>query len=225
MKKTPTATVEDYLGIIYTLQRDGEVVIGARLAEILEVSPPTVTVTLKRMLRDGWVAIDDKKHITLTPSGLEAARSVLRRHMLTEWLLSRVLHIPLSELHEEAHKIEHTLSPMVEAQLVASMDNPEVCPHGNPLPGQETASEKWKPLTAFEAGCTVIVRRMHELIEEDYETLSRLDRLGIQPGNQIQISALDKNQEFIEIIVNNQKSQVAFETATKIFAEFPPNNE
>jgi len=114
MDITPTATIEDYLGIIYTLQRDGEKVIGARLAEILEVSPPTVTATLKRMVRDGWVRMDGKKNISLTETGREAARSVIRRHMLTEWLLSRVLQIPMSELHDEAHKIEHTISPQLK---------------------------------------------------------------------------------------------------------------
>lgn len=225
MKKTPTATVEDYLGIIYTLQRDGEEVIGARLSEILQVSAPTVTVTLQRMVRDGWVQIDDRKHVVLTDAGYEAARSVIRRHMLTEWLLSRVLHIPLSDLHEEAHKIEHTLSPQVEAQLAASMDDPDVCPHGNPLPGQENASQQWQPLTAFSDGSLVIIRRLHELIEEDYEKLSHLDQLGIQPGVQVRINSVDEERDFVEIIVKNQTMRLSFETAEKLFAEFPPRDE
>ena len=101
MSNKPTATIEDYLGIIYTLERDGEKVIGARLAEILHVSPPTVTVTLKRMVREGWIQIDAKKQISLTPAGKDAAHSVIRRHMLTEWLLSRVLDIPWSDLERK----------------------------------------------------------------------------------------------------------------------------
>jgi DtxR family Mn-dependent transcriptional regulator len=222
MKKVPTATIEDYLGIIYTLQRDGEEVIGARLAEIMHVSAPTVTVTLKRMLRDGWIKIDDRKRVALTESGNDAARSVLRRHMLTEWLLSRVLNIPLSELHEEAHKIEHTLSPMVEEQLISSLDDPNVCPHGNPLPGQEMASQDWLPLTAFGAGSVVVIRRIHELLEEDYSTMSTLAQLGIQPGVTVHISANDKTKNLFEVILNDHLIQLSFETAEKLFAENPP---
>ena len=104
VEKTPTPTIEDYLGIIYTLERDGEVVIGARLSELLEVSPPTVTVTLRRMVRDGWIDYDKSKKIKLTPLGIEAAKNVIRRHMLTEWMLAKILNLPWSKVHEEAHK-------------------------------------------------------------------------------------------------------------------------
>jgi DtxR family Mn-dependent transcriptional regulator len=224
MNKAPTATIEDYLGIIYTLQRDGEEVIGARLAEIMHVSAPTVTVTLKRMLRDGWIEIDEKKRVTLTESGYEAARSVLRRHMLTEWLLSRVLNIPLSELHEEAHKIEHTLSPLVEEQLITSLDDPNVCPHGNPLPGQENASQHWLPLTGFIEGSVAIIRRIHELLEEDYNMMTRLAQLGIQPGVIVQVNANDRANYLFEIILNDQLIQLSFETAEKLFAENLPGH-
>lgn len=224
MNKAPTATIEDYLGIIYTLQRDGEEVIGARLAEIMHVSAPTVTVTLKRMLRDGWIEIDEKKRVTLTESGYEAARSVLRRHMLTEWLLSRVLNIPLSELHEEAHKIEHTLSPLVEEQLITSLDDPNVCPHGNPLPGQENASQHWQPLTKFNQGSVAIIRRIHELLEEDYNMMTRLAQLGIQPGVIVQVNANDRSNYLFEIILNDQLIQLSFETAEKLFAENLPGH-
>jgi len=224
MDKTPTATVEDYLGVIYTLQRDGEDVIGARLAEILRVSAPTVTVTLKRMVRDGWIEIDERKHITLTKSGNDAAKSVLRRHMLTEWLLSRVLNIPLTELHEEAHKIEHTLSPLVEEQLSTSLDDPDVCPHGNPLPGQEGASQHWLPLTQFDEGSMVIIRRMHELLEEDYEMMAKLDHSGIQPGVIGKINSIDAENNYFEMIINNQITRLSYQTAQKLFAEKAPCN-
>ena len=54
----PSPTIEDYLAVIYTLDRDGERVIGARLAQSLDVSAPTVTATLKRMERDGWIVFE-----------------------------------------------------------------------------------------------------------------------------------------------------------------------
>lgn len=95
-EKTPTPTIEDYLGIIYTLERDGEIVFGARLSKLLEVSAPTVTVTLHRMVRDGWIKVDKAKKIQLTPAGVTAAKKLIRRHMLTEWMLAKILNLPWS---------------------------------------------------------------------------------------------------------------------------------
>jgi DtxR family transcriptional regulator, Mn-dependent transcriptional regulator len=87
------------------------------------------------MCRDGWVRIDENKEIVLTKDGLRAGMSVIRRHMLTEWMLSRVLKLPLSELYREAHQIEHAVSSEVAERLQLEMEDPMFCPHGNPLPG------------------------------------------------------------------------------------------
>src|SRR4030066_2485977 len=103
----PTPTIEDYLAIMFVMERDGEEIIAARLAESLEVTPPTVTVTLKRMERDGWIEVEGRKNIHLTDTGCEAASSVIRRHMLTEGRLARLLKVPWSDVHNEAHTIEH----------------------------------------------------------------------------------------------------------------------
>src|SRR4030042_1717620 len=75
----PTPTIEDYLAIMYVMERDGEEIIAARMAESLDVSPPTVTVTLKRRERDGWIVGESRKNIHLTDHGCEAASSVIRQ--------------------------------------------------------------------------------------------------------------------------------------------------
>ncbi len=161
-EKNPTPTIEDYLGIIYTLQRDGEEVIGARLSELLEVSAPTVTITLRRMLRDGWITISSSKKIDLTAAGVESAKAVIRRHMLTEWMLAKILNLPWSKVHEEADKIEHSISNDVELSLIDKLQDPTQCPHGNPMPGMEALSEKWLPLSEKAAGERVTIKRIHE---------------------------------------------------------------
>ena len=140
--KIPTPTIEDYLGIIYTLQRDGEEVIGARLSELLEVSAPTVTITLRRMQRDGWIVLTPAKKIELTPAGVNSAKAVIRRHMLTEWMLAKILNLPWSKVHEEAHKIEHSISNSVEMGLIDKLEDPAQCPHGNPYAGNGGAITK-----------------------------------------------------------------------------------
>jgi len=219
MKQKPTPTIEDYLGVIYTLDRDGEKVIGARLAELLDVSPPTVTVTLKRMLRDNWVSIDRSKHIHLTPSGSEAARSVIRRHMLTEWLLSRVLDIPWSELHAEADKLEHSISRDVEDRLAVTLEDPSACPHGNPMPGHESISSDWQALTSFTKGDACIINRIHEWLEDDPETMRFLEENFILPGNIADIQEILPFNKTILIKIKEKLVTIGFDIANKIYAE------
>ncbi len=189
-ERTPSPTIEDYLGIIFTLERDGEEVIGARLSELLEVSAPTVTVTLRRMVRDGWITMTPGKKIQLTPGGVEAAKAVIRRHMLTEWMLAKILNLPWSKVHEEAHKIEHSISSEVELSLIDKLDDPAQCPHGNPMPGQESISSNWKPLDECIAGDKIIIERIHEFLEEDPVLMDFLESNQILPGKQAQISEI-----------------------------------
>ena len=218
MDPKPTPTIEDYLGVIYTLERDGEKVIGARLADILDVSPPTVTVTLKRMLRDSWIFIDDKKHIHLTASGKAAAFSVIRRHMLTEWLLSRVLDIPWSELHAEADKLEHSISKDVEDRLISTLEDPPSCPHGNPMPGQESISNDWQDLTSFGIGDICVIKRIHEWLESDPEMMKYLEENHVVPGKTAKIISHSKSNNLIEISIEKRTTSIESDIAEKIFA-------
>ncbi len=202
----PSPTIEDYLGVIYTLDRNGERVIAARLAQSLDVSAPTVTATLKRMQRDGWVKLDENRVIELTPSGRSAAQSVIKRHMLTEWMLSRMLKLPLSELHREAHNIEHTLSPEVAERLQEEMKDPRFCPHGNPLPGFEGEAQQWIPLSQIAPGETVVIKRIMENLEDDYEILAFLESKGLIPGAEFQVSERLPFNETISLL--NESSEV-----------------
>jgi DtxR family transcriptional regulator, Mn-dependent transcriptional regulator len=213
----PSPTIEDYLGVIYTLARDGERVIGARLAESLDVSAPTVTATLKRMDRDGWVTISVNKEVTLTESGRIAAMSVIRKHMLTEWMLSRVLKLPLSELHREAHQIEHTISADVEDRLQSEMQDPKFCPHGNPLPGFEDHVRQYLPLSQVEPGGEVILRRIHETLEEHYDSLAFLEAKGLTPGAAIRVEEVLTFNETIRITVGNKHVILGLSLAGLIF--------
>lgn len=204
VQERPSPTIEDYLGVIYTLARDGERVIGARLAESLDVSSPTVTATLKRMVRDGWVDINDEKEISLTESGQLMAMSVIRRHMLTEWMLSRVLKLPLSELHREAHQIEHSLSPEVEERLLAEMKDPRICPHGNPLPGFEAETAQWLSLAKVNPGEWVTLRRIHENLEDHYESLAFLELHRLMPGARFSVAEVLPFNETIRIQIEGK---------------------
>jgi DtxR family Mn-dependent transcriptional regulator len=215
----PSPTVEDYLGVIYTLARDGERVIGARLAESLDVSAPTITATLKRMERDGWIMISADKIITLTEQGRTMAMSVIRRHMLTEWMLSRVLKLPFSELHREAHHIEHTLSSEVEERLQTEMDDPRFCPHGNPLPGFEEEVSQWQSLSQVSVDQDVVLKRIHENIEDQYESLSFLEANGLTPGTHIRIVDRLPFNETMRILVDGNQVTLSLNLADLLYVE------
>src|SRR5438067_2118446 len=152
MPHRPSSTVEDYLMEIYDKSREGRAVIAARLAEKMAVAAPTVWNTIRRMQRDGLVDIDAAKEISLTATGQAAAESIKRRHLLTERLLVDILGLDWADAHEEAHLIEHTITPRVEERIMAVLGNPTRCPHGNPFPGIDPATmPKTRPLATARA--------------------------------------------------------------------------
>jgi len=215
----PTPTVEDYLAVIYVMESDGEEVIAARLAESLEVAPPTVTVTLKRMERDGWIANDPRKGIFLTKTGRGAASSVIRRHMLTEWMLARMLKVPWSRVHAEADQIEHSISSEIEDQMRISLNDPKLCPHGNPLPGYEHVVAGWLPLTSITPGEKVIIRRIHETAEDDRELLQFLEANGMVPGAQAEMTEILPFNQTLELKLGKRNVTIGFQVAKYIFVE------
>src|ERR1700694_604467 len=138
-----SATGEEYLETVYNMSAEDEVVIGARLAEKFRVSAPTVTEMLKRLVRDGYIEMDNKRQVTLTEEGNQAAEAVLRRHRLTERFLVDMLGMQWHQVHEEACRLEHQISGAVEARVVAALGTPTTCPTGNPIPGSVTNARNY----------------------------------------------------------------------------------
>jgi len=215
----PTTTIEDYLAIMFIMERDGEEIIAARLAESLEVTPPTVTVTLKRMERDGWIEVEGRKNIHLTEAGCEAASSVIRRHMLTEWMLARLLKVPWSHVHSEAHAIEHSISDDIENKMRLNFDDPQLCPHGNPLPGYEYVTAQWKSLTQMQVGEQVIIRRIHETAENDAELMMFLESNGIVPGTRAEVSEVLPFNQTLTLAIGDRRVVLGFPAAQYIYVE------
>ncbi len=218
MNTRPTQTVEDYLGVMYILERDGEVINGKRLADWMEVSAPTVTATVKRMLRDGWVTVDPRKSIHLTTAGREAAASLLRRHMLMEHLLTRVLNVPWSQTHEEAHRIEHTISEDTLTRLLAQFEDASTCPHGNPMPGQEPVAQAWRPLMDVPVDQVVRIKRVHESIEENGELMAYLEKHGIVPGAAVTVREVLPFNQTLVLQVDETTVVLGDAVARRVFA-------
>lgn len=217
MSEKISATIEDYLITIFVLERDGEQVTGARLADLLGVTPPTVTNTFKRMVRDQLITMEAGHLPRLTTTGLEAASSVMRKHMLAEWMLNPLL--SWSKLHKEAHELEHAISSEVEAALLEDLHHPQVCPHGNPLPGNEDAVSHWVPLTQARSGTRGIIRRVHEFAENITSVLAFLEEKRIEPGQEVQVLEILPFNETITIQAGEQVVSIGFSIARYIYIE------
>lgn len=180
----PTPTVEDYIAVIYGLLTDAKPVTASQIARRLDVSLPTVGATLQRMQRDGLVALKERRTIELTPEGNRLAESIARRHRLVERLLTDILGLGWEEVHEEAHRLEHAISPRLEARMSEVLRHPTTCPHGNPIPGNTDLSPgPVAPLARISQGERVVVRRISEDAENHDELMGFLSRNRIVPGN------------------------------------------
>jgi DtxR family Mn-dependent transcriptional regulator len=191
-----SATVEEYLETIYNMGVENEVVIGARLAEKFGVAPPTVTEMLKRLVRDGYIEMDNKRVVTLTEEGNQAAEAVLRRHRLTERFLVDMLGMQWHQVHEEACRLEHFISGAVEARVIASLHNPMTCPHGNPIPGQVAARTYLKDrgavrLSSIKAGEIATILCISEVVEDEEGLILYLHEKGLTPETTLIVQSED----------------------------------
>ncbi|MCL5995914.1 MAG: metal-dependent transcriptional regulator [Chloroflexi bacterium] len=216
---SPTATVEDYLALLYVFERDGQPAIATRLAEQVGVSLPTATATVKRMVRDGWVSLDEKKGIHLTPDGDQIARSVMRRHYLVESLLRHVLGVPWSRIHEEAHAIEHTITDDTLERMQGKLKNPLTCPHGNPLPGEEQMVAHWVKLIEMKAGESGTLRRIHEIAENNHDLMAFLETNGLMPGAKITVREVMPFNQTLTLEVSGSPVVLGAATAEWLYVD------
>ncbi|MBI9050465.1 MAG: metal-dependent transcriptional regulator [Anaerolineaceae bacterium] len=216
----PTPTIEDYLSLIFSIAFDNEKITGAKLAEYLGVSAPTVTATLQRMERDDWIAVADKKQINLTNKGRSAALAVVQRHNLVECLLYETLGMPLSSIHDEAHRIEHAISAETQTYLSDKFSDAAFSPFGMPINGQNTGISNWKPLLSANTADKLIIRRIIHY-HCTREALQFLENNRLLPGEPIQvIEHHDFNQTFtIQTEHDQQEISVGYPIARMIQVE------
>ncbi|NAZ86515.1 metal-dependent transcriptional regulator [Kineococcus indalonis] len=188
-------TTEMYLKTVFELEEEGIVPMRARIAERLHHSGPTVSQTVARMERDGLLHVGTDRRLELTEAGRTKAMRVMRKHRLTERLLTDVIGLEWSLVHEEACRWEHVISEEVEKRLVDILDHPHSSPYGNPIPGLEelgevAAEEDFRagvqPLTAAGVeGRPVVVRRLGEPLQTDVALLARFAGAGLRPGAEV----------------------------------------
>jgi DtxR family Mn-dependent transcriptional regulator len=210
--------VEDYLETIYELEESGIPAMRARLVERLGVSAPTVSETVARLEREGYLVLDGQRVLRLTERGMAAATAVMRRHRLAERLLVDVLKVPWHQVHEEAHRLEHAISETLEPYLVKVLGDPGTCPHGNPIPGSihHVDMTDQVPLTDLVPGEAGVVRRIDEEIEARPDAMRELERQLLMPGHPVTVVRRDD----VELVVEAEAGagRLPLDVADKVYA-------
>lgn len=182
--------LDDYLEAIYILESEGVSVIGARVADFLSVTAPSVTEAMQRLAKRQLITVSHHA-IELTLEGRGVAEGLVRRHRIAERWLTDVLGLDWAQADVEANKLAQAFSLDVADRLSRLMDNPETCPHGNPIPGNATGQPHSGPrLDEIPAGVETMVERVVEHAEVDSKLLHYLWRLGVVPG--VQLTVTDK---------------------------------
>ena len=172
-----TVAEEEYLQTIFWLQEAGLPMTGANVARAMQLSAPTVSEMIGRLERDGYITRAGNKTISFTDSGSEHAEGVVRRHRLIERFLTDVLGIPWDEVHEEAERLEHAMSPVLEERMLAAIGDAKTCPHGHPIVAGTRI--EGVPLADVVEGASVKVLRLENEAED---LLHYLKDAGLDPG-------------------------------------------
>jgi DtxR family Mn-dependent transcriptional regulator len=189
-----TVSKEDYLKAILVAESEGESVISATLAHWLAVSPPAVTMALRRLKKDGLVRVQTGGHVGLTAAGRKIARKLTLRHHLIERMLAEIFGMEWFKVHDEAERLEHAVSPDFEAKLRSKLGSGGACPHGNLSEMESPASRRRRGLVLLaqaEAGKHFMVSGIYE---RDRRLLEFLEERGIRPGARVQVTGRNYDQ-------------------------------
>src|SRR6059058_1268780 len=188
-----TVAEEEYLQTLYWLYEARLPMTGANVARAMQLSAPTVHEMVGRLERDGYITRAADKAISFTDHGREYAEAVVRRHRLIERFLTDVLGIPWDDVHEEAERLEHAMSPVLEERMLAAIGDAKTCPHGHPI--VEGAREEGVPLADVELGASVRILRFENEAED---LLLYLKEAGLYPGLEGKLATSDDDEVAVD---------------------------
>jgi DtxR family transcriptional regulator, Mn-dependent transcriptional regulator len=184
-----TRSVEDYLKAIYQISPEGRPASTSEIAHLLALSPPSVTGMVKRLSEHGLLEHLPYRGVLLTDEGRRAALRMVRRHRLIEAYLVEFLGYSWDRVHDEAERLEHAVSDTLVERMANALGNPEVDPHGDPIPSADGSIHELActPLSDIPVGETVEIHRVHE---SQPDRLRYLASLGLRPG--VRVTVLDR---------------------------------
>ena len=207
---------EEYVEMIYKLQRRNGLAKTKELSEIMNVVPGSITNTIEHLESHGLVAHEPYRGVKLTPEGEKVALGIIRRHRLAECLLSELLKADWSTIHEEACKLEHALSKKLTHLLEERLGHPKFCPHGNPIP-TENGSIDEQPcvaLTEAKIGEQYVVAR---ITDEEHVNLKLLEEKRLKPY--VKIEFMKQEGDVITICVDGKEQNLNQDVAVNVFVK------
>lgn len=215
-KQVTNVAADDALTSIYRLAHDeDEVVIAARVAERLGLKAASVASMIGRLKRDGLVRVDEKKRISLSPTGRARAEQMVRRHRLAECLLVDVIGLPWWRAYEEAHLMEHSISEVTEPLIVERLGRPALSPFGYPMPGgADERPISHRRLSSLAVGATTSVERVYE---ESEDLLRFFDEQGIRPRVELIVTDVAPFRGTVTLAVNGNELVIGTEAAARIW--------
>ena len=183
-----TAPVEDYLKAIYTIGRGTGAAATNEIAQRLALAPASVSGMVRRLADQGLLAYERYHGVKLTETGRRAALRTLRRHRVIEAYLAQALGYPWDRVHAEAERLEHAASDELVDRMAATMGEPEVDPHGAPIPTRDGAVDETEYTSLAELAVDtpgVVVR----VADEDPAMLRYLAELSVVPGKRVTVKA------------------------------------
>jgi len=213
-----TVAEEEYLQTLFWLHEAGLPMTGANLSRAMQLSAPTVHEMLGRLERDGYVTRDTEKAIHFTDEGRRDAEEIVSRHRLIERFLTDVVGVPWDDVHEEAERLEHAMSPRFEAYVRASVGDAATCPHGHPIvPGRRIEGV---PLADVEPGAAVTILRFENEAED---LLHYLKEAGLEPGMRGTLAASDDEHVVVEPGNGNDPVEVTRSVAETVSVMADPS--
>jgi DtxR family transcriptional regulator, Mn-dependent transcriptional regulator len=216
-----TEAVENFLKAVYVLQQQVDPVPTNLLAQMLNIKAPSVTDMVKRL--SGIEDDKDKKRdrretrlatplldyepyrgVRLTPMGERIALEVIRHHRLLELYLSEALGYSWDEVHDEADRLEHVISERFEERIAAALGNPELDPHGDPIPAADgtIAARDLVFLSDLPARKHGTVSR---ILDQSPEVLRYLSGLGLVPGAKLTLLERSPLNDTVSIRIDGEK--------------------
>jgi len=213
-------SVEEYLEAIHRLSRAPRGVSTTALAQVLGVTPASVTGMLRRMSEMGLISYRKYRDISLTARGRRRAREMIRRHRLAERLLTDVLGVPLEQAHDEACRLEHAFSPDLVTRIASTLGDPRDCPHGNPI--DASADDPTLPLSETALNTPRVIARLEE---ESPEVLRYLAERSLLPGARVTVKLREPLGESVVVEVEGRTHTLGPRLAATVRVRKPRRRE
>jgi len=210
-----TSQTEEFLESIYRLQERDGVAKTSNLVRMLRVAPGTVTNTVERLEKRGLVTHETYRGVKLSEEGRTIALAVLRRHRLSERLLTDVLRMDWDQVHEAACRLEHGITEEVAQNIENMLEGPQTCPHGNPIPPTHggIAEERTQMLLELKDGEAGIATR---ITDEGNKTLQRLEILGLRLGVSVEVVRRDYREGTVTVKIDGTEHVLGSKIASVI---------